>query len=119
MSEFEKSEKMEKEKIGEETALVSPVGCRTGKNTYLRILVVALFMLAAVGFLTSCATSSKSKATTDMEDMVDDDEEEDMVDDDEEEDMVDDDEEMMDERGQARTKWQSRNKATRPKKRAK
>ena len=32
MSEFEKSEKMEKEKIGEETALVSPVGCRTGKN---------------------------------------------------------------------------------------
>ena len=110
MSEFEKSEKMEKEKIGEETALVSPVGCRTGKNTYLRILVVALFMLAAVGFLTSCATSSKSKATTDM-DMVDDDEEEDMVDDEEEEDMVDDDEEMMDERGPYQVAVEESNKA--------
>ena len=62
MSEFEKSEKMEKEKIGKETALVSPFGCRTGKNTYLRMLVFALFMLAAVGFLSSCGTSGKSKA---------------------------------------------------------
>ena len=61
MSEFEKSEKMEKEKIGKETALVSPFGCRTGKNTYLRMLVFALFMLAAVGFLSSCGTSGKSK----------------------------------------------------------
>ena len=65
MSEFEKSEKMEKEKIGKETALVSPFGCRTGKNTYLRMLVFAIFMLAAVGFLSSCATSSKSKAPED------------------------------------------------------
>ena len=62
MSEFEKSEKMEKEKIGKETVLVSPFGCRTGKNTYLRMLVFALFMLAAVGFLSSCATSGKSDA---------------------------------------------------------
>ncbi len=62
MSEFEKSEKMEKEKIGKETALVSPFGCRTGKNMYLRMLVFALFMLAAVGFLSSCGTSGKSKA---------------------------------------------------------
>ena len=62
MSEFEKSKKMEKEKIGKETVLVSPFGCRTGKNTYLRMLVFALFMLAAVGFLSSCATSGKSDA---------------------------------------------------------
>ena len=65
MSEFEKSEKsekMEKEKIGKETVLVSPFGCGTGKNTYLRMLVFALFMLAAVGFLSSCATSGKSDA---------------------------------------------------------
>ena len=97
MSEFEKSGKMEKEKIGEETALVSPVGCRTGKNTYLRILVVALFMLAAVGFLTSCTTSSKSKATA----------EEEMVEDGEEEDG----EEMVDERGPFQVAFEEDNKA--------
>ena len=60
MSEFEKSGKMEKEKIGKETVLVSPFGCRTGKNMYLRMLVFALFMLAAVGFLSSCGTTGKS-----------------------------------------------------------
>ena len=99
MSEFEKSEKMEKEKIGEETALVSPVGCRTGKNTYLRMLVLALFLLAAVGLLGGCATSSgdadpdPEEDTTMTDDMDDEDEKDD-------EDMVDDDtdeEEMMDE----------------------
>ena len=86
MSEFEKSEKMEKEKIGEETALVSPVGCRTGMMMNLRLWMVALFLLAAVGLLGGCAQSSgdadpdTEDDTTMMEDMDDEDmDDEDMM----------------------------------------
>ena len=112
MSEFEKSEKMEKEKIGEETALVSPVGCRTEMMMNLRLWMVALFLLAAIGLLGGCAQSSgdadpdTEDDTTMMDDMDDDDE---MVDDDDE--MVDDDEEMMDERGPYQVAVEERNKA--------
>ena len=96
MSEFEKSEKLEKEKIGEETALVSPVGCRTEMLMNLRLWMVALFLLAAVGLLGGCAQSS-GDADPDTEDdtsMMDDD----TTDDDMDDDVVDDDD-MMDEPG--------------------
>ena len=93
MSEFEKSEKMEKEKIGKETALVSPVGCRTEMMMNLRLWMVALFLLAAIGLLGGCAQSS-GDADPDTEDdtsMMDD------MDDDDMDDMDDMDEDMVEE----------------------
>ena len=69
MSEFEKSEKMQKEKIGEETVLVSPVGCRAEMMMNLRLWMVALFLLAAVGLLGGCAQSS-GDADPDPDDTV-------------------------------------------------
>ena len=57
MKEFEKNE-LVKEKIGKDTVLVSPAGCRTEMMMNLRLWMVALFLLAAVGLLGGCAQSS-------------------------------------------------------------
>ena len=57
MKEFEKNE-LVKEKIGKDTVLVSPPGCRTEMMMNLRLWMVALFLLVAVGLLGGCAQSS-------------------------------------------------------------
>ncbi len=57
MKEFEKNE-LVKEKIGKDTVLVSPAGCRSEMMMNLRLWMVALFLLAAVGLLGGCAQSS-------------------------------------------------------------
>ena len=54
----ELNEKLEREKIGKDTALVSPAGCRTEMMMNLKLWMVALFLLATVGLLGGCATSS-------------------------------------------------------------